>query len=352
MLARSAQGLYWMGRYLERADHLCRLLRLQTEALVDRPIAEIYNGWNRIYSCLDRQPPGSGPDLFPGNDGDSNGGMLQVMGVPGTAAWQRSGGDDYTLADSFTLTDDLTFDRANPGSVWNCFAMGRENARQMRHCISAEMWRSLNLAYLRIQQVNILDIWSSSPEAFYLEIDADIDNFMGVAAATMYRDEGWHFMQLGRYIERAQLAVTLFMAQIELFPLDSPNGSEGSESDWITLLRMHHAVEAYNRTYSVEISSNQVLDLLVTDPLLPDSLCRSLDAAAAELAPIPSGPNAASDAAARRLSGRLAAMARYEWPDTDDRAQLLLRLHGYCLELHNLVSAAFFDYTHIGPVAT
>ena len=54
MLSRSAQGLYWMGRYLERADHLCRLLRLQTEALVDRPIAEIYNGWEP-HLCL----PGS-----------------------------------------------------------------------------------------------------------------------------------------------------------------------------------------------------------------------------------------------------------------------------------------------------
>ena len=351
MLARSAQGLYWMGRYLERADHLCRLLRLQTEALVDRPIAEIYNGWNRIYSCLDRQPPGSGPDLFPGSDGDSNAGMLQVMGVPGTRAWQSRGGDDYTLADSFTLTDDLTFDRANPGSVWNCFAMGRENARQMRHCISAEMWRSLNLAYLRIQQVDILEIWNASPEAFYLEIDADIDNFMGVAAATMYRDEGWHFMQLGRFIERAQLAVALFMAQTELFPLDSSNGSEGSESDWITLLRMYHAVETYNRAYSVEVAPGQVLDLLVTDPLLPDSLCRSLDVAAAELASIASGPDRRSDAAARRLAGRLAALVHYDWPDAHDRRELLTRLAAHCRELHSLVAAAFFDYALTGPPA-
>ena len=344
MLARSAQGLYWMGRYLERADHICRLLRLQTEALVDRPIAEIYNGWNRIYSCLDRQPPGSGPDLFLGNHGDSNGGMLQVMGVPGSRAWQTSGGDEYTLADSFTLADDLTFERSNPGSMYNCFAMGRENARQMRHCISADMWTCLNLAYLRIQRVNILDIWNTSPETFYAETAADIDTFMGVAAATMYRDEGWHFMQLGRFIERAQLAAALFMSQIEMFPLDQSAGREGSESDWITLLRMHHAVEAYNRAYSVEILSEQVLDLLVTDPLLPDSLCRSLDAAATELTSIPPGPNVQSDASARRLSGRLAAMARYEWPDTTDRARLLTYLSNHCLELHDLVSSAFFFY--------
>ena len=344
MLARSAQGLYWMGRYLERADHLCRLLRLQTDALVDRPIAEIYNGWNRIYSCLDRQPPGSGPELLPGNDADSNVGMLQVMGIPGTRAWQSRGGDEYALADSFTLADDLTFERSNPGSVWSCFTMGRENARQMRHCISAEMWRSLNLAYLRLQQIDILEIWNASPETFYADTAAEIDNFMGVAAATMYRDEGWHFMQLGRFIERAQLAVALFIAQVELFPLDDSDAWEGSESDWVSLLRMYHAMAAYNRAYSVEILPSRVLDLLATDPLLPDSLCRSLDAAAAELASIATGPDANADAAARRLAGRLTAIVHYDWPDAHDRQRLLFRLRTHCFELHGLVTSAFFDY--------
>ncbi len=352
MLARSAQGLYWMGRYLERADHLCRLLRLQTEALVDRPVAEIYSGWNRIYSSLDRQPPGTGLDMLPNAGFDQaqaqGEGVLQVMGVPGTRAWQISGGDEYTLADSFTLADDLTFESSNPGSVWSCFAQGRENARQIRHCISAEMWRSLNLAYLRIQHINILEIWNSSPEAFYLEIDADIDNFMGVAAATMYRDEGWHFMQLGRFIERAQLSVALYLAQIELFPVDYSGPYEGSESDWVTLLRMYHAVEAYNRAYSVEVSPVQVLELLVTDPLLPDSLCRSLEVVASELSSIAPGPDAEADAAARRLAGRLTAVVNYDWPDASDKQRLLLRLRERCFELHGLVSTAFFDYALTG----
>ena len=348
MLARSAQGLYWMGRYMERADHLCRLLRLQTEALVDRPIAEIYNGWNRIYSCLDRQPPGANLGSLPGFEPDGGDGVLRVMGIPGSRAWQSSGGDEYTLADSFTLADDLTFERSNPSSVFSCFALGRENARQVRHSISAEMWRSVNLAYLRIQRVNILDIWNTSPETFYDEIDTDIDNFMGVAAATMYRDEGWHFLQLGRFIERAQLAAAVFLAQIEQFPVDDSDLSGGSESDWVTLLRMYHALAAYNRTYSVEIVPSQVLDLLATDPLLPDSLCRSLDVVETELASIAPGPDEDADAAARRLAGRLASMVQYDWPDTADRQRLLIRLRSYCLELHALVSTAFFDYALVG----
>ena len=196
--------------------------------------------------------------------------------------------------------------------------------------------------------MNILDIWNTSPEAFYDEIDTDIDNFMGVAAATMYRDEGWHFLQLGRFIERAQVAAALFLAQIEQFPVDDSDLSGGSESDWVTLLRMYHALAAYNRTYSVEIVPAQVLDLLATDPLLPDSLCRSLDVVETELASIAPGPDEDADAAARRLAGRLASMVQYDWPDTADRQRLLIRLRSHCLELHALVSTAFFDYALVG----
>ena len=192
MLSRSAQGLYWLGRYLERADHLCRLLRLQVEALVDRPISEIHFGWSRIYTGLGQQPPW----------GD----------------FEADESDDYTLADSYTLAGDLTFERDNPNSVRNCLALGRENARQVRHCISAEMWTCLNLAWLRIRDLDIEDIWKISPESFYAETSQEINTFTGVADATMYRDEGWHFMRFGWFIERTQLLVALLLAQFAARP--------------------------------------------------------------------------------------------------------------------------------------
>ena len=177
MLSRNAQGLYWMGRYLERGEWLCHLLKLQVEALVDRSAGEIYSGWSRIYGAIDCPPP------------------------PGSL---ETGGDDYVLADSYTLADDLTFERSNPDSIWNCFMLSRENARQMRHCISSEMWTRLNLAYLRLRGLGIVDIWQASPESFYAETAAKINTFLGVAESTMYRDDGWSFMQLGRLVERSQ----------------------------------------------------------------------------------------------------------------------------------------------------
>ena len=356
MLARSAQGLYWMGRYLERAAHLCRQLQLQTAALADRSIPEIYAGWNRIYGSLHRQPPGGSLAWFYNGIGggddiggdDIGGGIAPAQSQGGQGQGQGDPGDDYTLADSFALADDLTFERSNPGSVWSCFAQGRENARQMRHCISAEMWTSLNLAYLRIQQVRITDIWTASPESFYAATSADIDTFMGVAAATMYRGEGWHFMQLGRFVERAQQVAAVLLAQTDA---DMGASVEQSESDWVTLLRAHHAYEEYTRAYGVAARPEPALDLLVTDPLLPNSICRSLDRAELELAALGAAPDAAAAAAVRRLSGRLRAVAHYEWPDRDDRTELLRRIDAHCRELHDLITLTYFEYPVVGAGA-
>ncbi len=314
MLVRSAQGLYWMSRYVERARRLCRLLQLQTESLVDRPIREIHFGWSRIYDSVNRQPPA---------------GKIELLG-----------GDDYTLADSYTLAGDLTFERSNPSSVWCCFDRGRDNARQIRQSISTPMWTHLNLAYLRLQQLELQEIWEVSPESFYAETVAQIDTFVGVAAATMYRGEGWRFMQLGRFIERAQLLAALLLAQLNA----EEHVEESSDADWTGLLRLCHAFEIYNRRFSVAVDARHVLDLLVTDPLLPDSLCRSLDRAAEEIAAIRPGPDARSSEAARRLAGRLGAIIHYQWPDQQDRHTLLEQVRVHCFELHDRVTAAYFDY--------
>ena len=315
MLARTAQGLYWMSRYLERAQHLCRLLRLQSEALVDRPIGEILFGWNRIYSSMGREPPAGGIVLLDN--------------------------DNYTLADSYTLAGDTTFERTNPDSVWSCFSLGRENARQMRQCISAEMWSCLNLAYLHLQDQSIQKIWRTSPESFYASVESEIDTFTGVASATMYRDEGWNFLRLGQFIERAQLLSGLLIAQIDL----DESGEENSIVDWIGLLRLYHAVEAYNRRFNVEVEPGNVLDVLTTDGLLPGSLIRSLDRAGYEIASIGAGPDPRNSDSTRRLAGRLSSMLHYEWPDQQDKRAMLTRVNALCREFHQLLNDTYFEYS-------
>ena len=314
MLARTAQGIYWTSRYLERAQHLCGMLKMQSEALVDRPIREIHLGWNRIYVSIGRMPPAGGTVLVDN--------------------------DDYMLADSYTLADDLTFERTNPDSVWNCFAQGRENARQMRQCISAEMWSCLNVAYLQVQGMNIQDIWRGSPEGFYTWMVGQLDTFAGIASATMYRDEGWHFMQLGYFIERAQLLSGLLNAQLELDDI----GREHSDGDWTSLLRLYHALEAHNRTYSNEVKPESVIELLSTDILLPGSLIRSLDLASYEILAIGDGPDKRSSGDVKGLASLLASTV-HKWEDQPDKRALLARLNTDCRELHELVNQTYFDYS-------
>ena len=317
MLARSAQGLYWMSRYLERAEHLARLLRLQTETLVDRPLPEIHVGWTRIYDLIGRRPP--------------------------TGELVALESDDFALADAYTLADDLTFERSNPSSVRSCFALGRENARQMRQCISAEMWTSLNVSYLRLQQREIHDVWGGSPEGFFAETAAAVDTFQGIAAATMYRDEGWHFMQLGHLVERAQILASLLLSQIAA----DRSVEEASEEGWTSLLRLYHAFEAYTDRYSVEVDPEQVADLLATNHLLPASLVRSLDGVSAEIAAIGPGPHPLSSEETQGEADDLASLLHESWPVRDDTEALLREVSDRCRALHDLVTACYFNY----PVA-
>ena len=322
MLSRSAQSLYWLGRYLERAGNLSRLLQLQSESLVDRPIREIHFGWTRIYNYVRRDPPGGELRLF--------------------------GDEEFVLADSFALADDLTFERSNPSSVFSCFAHGRENARHTRHCISPEVWTCLNTSYLRLQEQNIASVWRWEPTAFYQALAADIETFGGLAESTMYHDDRWSFLQLGRYVERAQGAAALLLAQLDTVVASA--SEEFNEEDWTSLLRVFYALEVYNHAYSVAVEPDRVMDLLVSDPLLPESLGRTVRLIESEVTAIGSGPYSRSGRAMQRLVGRLASMINYEWPDEEERVPLLREISEGAEELHSLITQAYFDYPVQEPV--
>ena len=316
MLARSAEGLYWLGRHLERTENGCRLLGEQMTTLVDRPVQQIDFGWRRIYGALGRRPPG-----------------------PAIAVLEND--DDYALADSYTLADDVTFERSNPDAIRNCFAQGRENARQMRHCISAEMWTCLNRAWLRFRERRIEDIWQTAPESFYADLAQELGTFAGVTETTLYRDDGWRFLWLGRLIERAQFTVALLTAQMAAVRPD-----EGHvDGEWSSLLRICQASDAYKRCHGVGVRPDRALALLVGDAQLPRSLGRTLHEVADKLGALAAGPGSTDEA--RLSAGNLAADIHRQWRDTADTADWdgpLRRMDGECRQLHDLVMAAHVAY--------
>ena len=319
MLARNAEGLYWMGRYVERTSHLCRVLREQMETLVDRPVREINFGWGRLYGALGRRPPGP------------------AIGFGGLDT-------DFTLADSFALADDLTFEPSNPDSVWNCFTAGRENARQMRHRITGEMWTCMNLAYLRfrLQKPRMADIWRTEPETFYADLSRDVDTFMGAAERTMYRDDGWRFLQIGRCTERVQLTVALLLAHLD----EVAAADDTSDHDWMSLLRICHALDAYAHRCGVAVRTEHVLDLLVTDPGLPRSLYSAAEAAARELRALAPAPGRADGAAslAAQMTETLRSRQPPDLPPPAESSDRLRLIEAQCRAFHDLVMAEHVRY--------
>ena len=318
MLARSAESLYWLGRYLERAESLSRLMEVQTDAIIDRPVRELIFGWKRIYKHLGATPPAS-PE--PGQPSDT---------------------DDESVADAYTLTDDLTFEATNPYSIWSCFAQGRENGRQMRHCISTEMWSCLNLSYLRLRDSRLSDIWQQEPVQFFAEIVRDISTFFGVASATMYRDDGWDFILLGRTLEKIQLNASILAIQatdsMEL-PLD---GSRNYE--WIGLLHACYADEAYQKLYGIEVESSKAMQLLVCNNDLPNSLLYAITRTDDRIRGLGAAPDAKAGDTALRFSGRLKSLIEHEWPDADDQHRMLTLVGNFANRLHAQISEAWFNY--------
>ena len=317
MLSRNAQGLYWISRYLERAEHGCRLLADQLKALEDRPVKGIDHAWRRLYAALDCKPVG---------------GSLE----------SNLDDEDFMLADSYTLADDMTFEPNNPDAILSCISAARENARQVRNVIGKDMWYCLNTAYLKLHNLGIGDIWSNQPGEFYLRTGDALQTFSGITESTMYRDSGWHFLQIGRFIERTQLLARLVDAQIATFPAAEPH----VESDWRSLLCICEAQVAYSHRHSLEYRPDNVVNFLVSDPSLPHSIRYALAQVMTALDVISVHRPAVE---ASRLAGRMAALIDFDWPcrDPEDDAatrSMLQDIGNSCRRLHEDIEATYFDY--------
>lgn len=241
MLARVADSLYWMARYLERAEFTARLVGLQIQRLPVGTAAEVAAGWRLLFAGIGNEPPRS----------ESLGNMED---------------DDFLFVDGYTLTDILTFEEGNPAAIANCLAAARENAREVRSAIGPGIWSSLNREYLELRRIRLVEIWQREPELLYRDVAEGIQRFHGICDSSMRRGTEWSFMQLGRYVERAQLVVSMLLAHCG----DAASREHGGE--WPVLLRACNAFEAYGRECGAAFEESAVLGLLLHAGDLPYSL--------------------------------------------------------------------------------
>ena len=307
MLARVADSLYWMGRYLERAEHLSRLSLVMLNATLDATDAAVHTGWI----------------------------ALTALGDPEAAQNKNA----YEAARALVL------DRGNGDSVIAAVALARENARQVRDQMTTESWERLNLLYLRLTSRGAENQFDNGSAAFLQEVIADLHLFKGAADSTMSHGEGWRFLSLGIYLERAQLIARL---------LDVCFGASRSEqiTDHIALmglLRMACALEPYLRAYTAEIEPRHILEFLLFDEDFPRSIRFCTARIKEHLSELTGEADLFGQAAApKRLAGRL--NARLEFADVDamldgaGASALLATVTAECVDIHGAVYEAFVAY--------
>ncbi len=292
MLARVADSLYWMTRYLERTEFSARLVEGQLQRLPVGTAEQVAAGWRLLFAGIGSEPL----------DSEALGDLED---------------DDFLFVDGYTLTDILTFEPGHPAAMVNCLAAARENGREVRSTIGASLWSCLNREYLKLRQTRLVDVWGREPEHLYRDIAQGIHRFHGTCDASMRRGEAWCFMQIGRYLERAQLVGSMLAAHC----IDAKAREDGGE--WPVVLRACNAFEAYGRGFGGVVKTDNVVALLVHDPRLPYSLRFCLDRlrASEDVVGSPAASRSRDGTAAvlERLQGRLDGLgegASRDWPMT------------------------------------
>jgi uncharacterized alpha-E superfamily protein len=309
MLARVADSLYWIGRYIERAEHFCRLSDVMLNAAVDRTDSARQAARIAI-SAL----------------GDDDVDMQVVIERP------------------IDVVKALLFDRDNNSSVVTSLARARENARQVRDQITTESWERLNLLYLRITGAYAEAAFEQGSSAFLHEVIADLHLFKGASDATMSHGEGWRFLLTGVYLERAQLIARL----LDVCFGDAAGGYLLNDHyAQLSVLRMACALEPYLRVYTAELQPRLLMQFLLFDEEFPRSLRFCAARVQEHLTRASRYAEVVEVASPERLAGRLS--ARLEFAEFEEVAQMgasayLATIVQECARIHEAVYGAFVAY--------
>jgi uncharacterized alpha-E superfamily protein len=262
VLSRIAESLFWIGRYLERADDTARILDVHLQMLLEDPWIDEQAACRALLSVM-----GAGED--------EHGEPLQLDTV-----------------DRFTVLDRLAYDRNNPSSIVGALAAARENARRVREVVSIQMWEYINTTWIG---VNPARRRATTSHQFFAWVTERATLVAGVTDATMSRDEAWHFLVLGRSIERADMTARM-VATSEI---------RGQTPAWATLLRSCGAHESYVRTYRGVSTDEGAAEFLLLDRIFPRSVRYSLQKAEDSLEALtPASERAGIADRARRNLGR------------------------------------------------
>jgi uncharacterized alpha-E superfamily protein len=312
MLSRVAGSLYWMSRYLERAEHTARLIDVQLNQMLDQAGGDTSLRWQRLLHSL----------RMPSPEGD---------------------------VDAYSVTQVLTFDASRTSSIASCIAAARENARQVREQISSEMWEQLNRLFLQVKGTSMEQMWFAEPHKFLNSVKEEIYLFQGITDATMSHSEGWHFIRVGRFLERATATAALLDAHFSVLRTEQTE-DESEPLDyvsWIGLLRSCAAFEAYCKVYTAVIHPAHIAEFLLLNAEAPRSIRFACAMMQGALQAIAKATSARHSGRVERLIGRLRASLDYYQIEeilSGDMHEYLESIQRLCALIHSGLYQAYIAY--------
>lgn len=272
LLSRVADSVYWMARYIERAENVARFIGVNLNLHLDLPM-EPAQQW---------QP------------------LIDTSGD--TAEFKKR----YGEATQASVIEFLTYDAANSNSISSCLRSARENARSVREAISSEMWTQVNGMYLSMQEQRRMPDPGQLTEIFR-SIRLGCHLFQGITDATMSHGEAWHFCRMGRKLERAdKTSRILDVKYFILLPSAKAVGTPYDDIHWSAVLKSVSGFGMYRKKYG-RILPRDIVDFLLMDPEFPRSIRFCIRSADESLHAITGSPMGSFGYPAEQVMGLLRA---------------------------------------------
>ena len=316
MLSRVADSLYWMSRYLERAEHTARVVAVNLNLTLDRVAADGQSHRGRLSDSLPA-PPLEG------------------------------------LTHAFTL-DDPSPDLANRAAIAACLTAARENARQVREQVSSEMWEQLNRLYMEVRDAPA-ESWTTQTHEALTSVMEGVHLFQGMTDATMAHGEGWHYIRAGRFLERAGNTASMLTAHFEEFlgRSDQPIAME-EFVEWVGILKSACAFEGYCRYYTADLQATRVAEFLILNADFPRSIRFAAGQVEGALKAI-ARHTGRSGGRAERLAGRFRASLDFAQVDEIMSGGLRERLRDIvrqCADIHAAMYETYITYPIAASLAS
>jgi uncharacterized alpha-E superfamily protein len=319
MLARVAESIYWMSRYVERAENVARFIEVNLNLMLDLPVGSAQQ-WQPLVDTT----------------GDA-------------AAFKKR----YGTATQNDVIQFLTFDEKNVNSIRACLRAARENARSVREIISSEMWEQLNEFYLMVDSAAADAGSHTDPQDLFRSVRLAGHLFTGVTNATMSHNEGWHFCRLGRMLERAdKTSRILDVKYFLLLPTAADVGTTSDDIQWAAVLRSASAFEMYRKCHG-RIAPDRVVEFLLFEREFPRAIQYCLVEARGAVHAISGTPAGIFRHPVERLLAELCselAYVRIESIITAGLHEYLDRLQTKMNQVGNGISEAFFAARSAPPV--